>query len=231
MLKNLQGRAADFIFAAPLTAAFVVMFAFFALRGDGFFTADNLANVALQSATLCIVGVAIGLVMIAGYVDLSVGSAMGFAGVAAGYLITQAHWSPFSASVVGIALGALSGTRERRRFLCGWARHGLRHRARRAVPGRPAKRPRDHERLVRESADRERSRARCRDRAGGRERMAVHAIGCKAPRPCAGGCGGLGCGGPRGRPEARLNKNTSATQLSVAFGLRTRLHNRRAIGP
>ena len=114
MFKNLQGRAADFIFAAPLTAAFVVMFAFFALRGDGFFTADNLANVALQSATLCIVGVAIGLVMIAGYVDLSVGSAMGFAGVAAGYLITQAHWSPFSASVVGIALGALSGPRERR---------------------------------------------------------------------------------------------------------------------
>jgi ribose transport system permease protein len=109
MLKNLHGRAADFIFAAPLTAAFIVMFVFFALRGDGFFNADNLANVALQSATLCIVGVAIGLVMIAGYVDLSVGSAMGFAGVATGYLITQAHWSPFSASVVGIALGALSG--------------------------------------------------------------------------------------------------------------------------
>ena len=77
MLKNLHGRAADFIFAAPLTAAFIVMFAFFAMRGEGFFDADNLENVALQSAALCIVAVAIGLVMIAGYIDLSVGSVMG----------------------------------------------------------------------------------------------------------------------------------------------------------
>src|SRR5271155_4359755 len=73
MLKNLHGRAADFIFAAPLTVAFIVMFVFFALRGEGFFNAENLENVALQSAALCIVGVAIGLVMIAGYIDLSVG--------------------------------------------------------------------------------------------------------------------------------------------------------------
>ena len=50
MLKNLQARAADFIFAAPLTAAFTVMFVFFAVRGEGFFNADNLGNVALQSA-------------------------------------------------------------------------------------------------------------------------------------------------------------------------------------
>ena len=109
MFKNLHGRAADFIFAAPLTAAFIVMFAFFAFRGEGFFNADNLVNVALQSATLCIIAVALGLVMIAGYIDLSVGSVMGFAGVAAGYLMTQAHWSPVAASVAGVALAAVSG--------------------------------------------------------------------------------------------------------------------------
>jgi ribose transport system permease protein len=109
MFKNLHGRAADFIFAAPLTAAFIVMFVFFTFRGDGFFNADNLVNVALQSATLCIIAVALGLVMIAGYIDLSVGSVMGFAGVAAGYLMTQAHWSPLAASVAGVALAAVSG--------------------------------------------------------------------------------------------------------------------------
>ncbi len=109
MFRNLHGRAADFIFAAPLSAAFIVMFAFFTLEGDGFFNADNLVNVALQSAALCIVAVAVGLVMIAGYVDLSVGSVMGFSGVTAGYLMTQSHWSPLWASVAGVALGAVSG--------------------------------------------------------------------------------------------------------------------------
>jgi ribose transport system permease protein len=109
MPKKLHGRAADFIFAAPLTVAFVIMFGFFAIYGDGFFAADNLQNVALQSAALCIVAVAIGLVMIAGYIDLSVGSVMGFSGVAAGYLITQSHWSPVWASIVGVGLGAVSG--------------------------------------------------------------------------------------------------------------------------
>jgi ribose/xylose/arabinose/galactoside ABC-type transport system permease subunit len=109
MLKNLRGRAADFVFAAPLTAAFIVMFAFFTIQGEGFFNADNLVNVALQSATLCIVAIAVGVIMIAGYIDLSVGSIMGFSGVTAGYLMTQSHWSPLWASVVGIGLAMLSG--------------------------------------------------------------------------------------------------------------------------
>ena len=34
---------------------------------------------------------------------------MGFSGVAAGYLMSQAHWSPVWASLVGVALGAAAG--------------------------------------------------------------------------------------------------------------------------
>ena len=109
MFRNFSDRAADFIFAAPLTIAFVAMFLFFSARGEGFFTTGNLENVALQSAVLCIIAVAVGLVMIAGYIDLSVGSVMGFSGVAAGYLMTQAEWSPLWASVVGVAVGAAAG--------------------------------------------------------------------------------------------------------------------------
>jgi ribose/xylose/arabinose/galactoside ABC-type transport system permease subunit len=85
------------------------MFVYFALRGEGFSSTVNLENVALQSAVLCIVSVAVGFVMIAGYIDLSVGSVMGFAGVAAGYLMTQTHWSPVWASIVGVTLGAAAG--------------------------------------------------------------------------------------------------------------------------
>ena len=109
MLRKLHVRAAALVFAAPLSIAFVGMFVFFALRGEGFFSAENLENVALQSAVLCIVSVAVGFVMIAGYIDLSVGSVMGFSGVAAGYLMSQAHWSPVWASIVGVALGAAAG--------------------------------------------------------------------------------------------------------------------------
>ncbi len=109
MFKNLHGRAADFFFAAPLTVAFVVMFVFFAVQGAGFFDAENLQNVALQSAALGIVAVAVGLVMIAGNIDLSVGSIMGLSGVATGYLITQSHWGPLWAALAGMALAGLAG--------------------------------------------------------------------------------------------------------------------------
>ena len=109
MIRNLHIRIADLVFAAPLSIAFLGMFVFFALHGEGFFSIENLQNVALQSAVLCIVSVAVGFVMIAGYIDLSVGSIMGFSGVAAGYLMSQAHWSPVWASLVGVALGAAAG--------------------------------------------------------------------------------------------------------------------------
>ena len=109
MFNSLRGRCCRLHFRAPLTAAFIVMFAFFAIYGEGFFDADNLENVALQSAALCIVAITVGIVMIAGYIDLSVGSVMGLSGVAAGYLMTQLHWSSLWASVVGIALGGGGG--------------------------------------------------------------------------------------------------------------------------
>ena len=109
MIRNLHIRIADLVFATPLSIAFLGMFVFFALHGEGFFSVENLQNVALQSAVLCIVSVAVGFVMIAGYIDLSVGSIMGFSGVAAGYLMSQAHWSPVWASLVGVALGAAAG--------------------------------------------------------------------------------------------------------------------------
>jgi len=107
--RNLRGRAADFIFAAPLSIAFVGMFVFFSLRGEGFFDAGNFENVALQSSVLCIVAVAVGLVMIAGYIDLSVGSVMGLSGVVAGFLMAQPQWNPLWAAIVGVAVGAGAG--------------------------------------------------------------------------------------------------------------------------
>jgi ribose transport system permease protein len=109
VFKNLHGRAADFIFAAPLSIAFVAMFIFFAVRGEGFFSIGNIENVALQSSVLCIIAVGVGLVMIAGYIDLSVGSVMGFSGVAAGGLMIQMQWSPLWASLIGVAAGAGAG--------------------------------------------------------------------------------------------------------------------------
>jgi ribose transport system permease protein len=109
VLKNLRGRAADFVFAAPLSIAFAGMFVFFSLRGEGFFDAGNFENVALQSSVLCIIAVAVGLVMIAGYIDLSVGSVMGLSGVVAGFLMAQLQWNPLWAAVVGMAVGAGAG--------------------------------------------------------------------------------------------------------------------------
>jgi ribose transport system permease protein len=109
MLRTLRARAAGFFFAAPLTIAFIAMFVFFAIWGEGFLATDNLGNVALQSAALLIIAIAVGFLMIAGYIDLSVGSIVGISGVAAGYLMTQLHWHPLWASIAGVALGAGAG--------------------------------------------------------------------------------------------------------------------------
>jgi ribose/xylose/arabinose/galactoside ABC-type transport system permease subunit len=109
MLDVLRAHASRFVLAAPLTIAFFAMFGFFTIWGQGFFEANNLTNVALQSAALCIVAVAVGIVMIAGYIDLSVGSIIGISGVTAGYLMTQSHWHWVLASLAGVALGAVAG--------------------------------------------------------------------------------------------------------------------------
>ncbi|MGD8292600.1 MAG: sugar ABC transporter permease [Desulfobacterales bacterium] len=82
---------------------------------DGiFFTARNLYNLAVQSSVVGIMATGMVLVIVSRHIDLSVGSLLGFTGMAIAYL--QVHVFPLGASwnwpltiLCGLALGGLVG--------------------------------------------------------------------------------------------------------------------------
>jgi ribose transport system permease protein len=81
---------------------------FLSLATDGFLTALNLFNVGRQISLLGIMSVGMTFVLIAGEVDLSVGSTYAFAGLSTGMLIT-AGWTLTPALGVGVLAGAVIG--------------------------------------------------------------------------------------------------------------------------
>lgn len=97
-----------------LFVGLVAMVAFFASRSPAFLTLANWRVISLQVAVLLIVSVAAAFLILAGHLDLSVGSTVGFTGVLAGLLMTESGWSPLAAGTLalgaGTAVGAVNGT-------------------------------------------------------------------------------------------------------------------------
>ncbi len=91
---------------ALLFGAIALMLAF-TLATDSFLTIDNLRNVAVQSSIILVVGVPSALLVIAGYVDLSVGSSLAVAAVATGLIANMVGALPGIA--LGLACGAVAG--------------------------------------------------------------------------------------------------------------------------
>lgn len=93
-------------------AAFVATAAVFAVFSPVFLTAENLVNIANQTATISILGFAMTLVMLSGGIDLSVGSMVSLSSVVVAMLI--AAGVPLVPAIgvallLGATLGALSG--------------------------------------------------------------------------------------------------------------------------
>jgi ribose transport system permease protein len=100
---------------APLFAL-LVLAAFLSLESPQFRTFDNLRNVARQYAPLSIIAMGQTFVIIAGGIDLSVGSVLALAGVVVGLLITESPHRPgpwadhlWLASLGGMGMGLLCG--------------------------------------------------------------------------------------------------------------------------
>src|SRR5450830_218528 len=72
--------------------ALLLVWSIFTVLTKGIFISTrNLSNLFLQSATVAIVACTMVLVMVAGHIDLSVGSAVGFTGAVVATLITKAR--------------------------------------------------------------------------------------------------------------------------------------------
>ncbi len=91
----------------------IVLCVFFATQHKAFLSWSNLINMLNQSSYQIIVGVGIGMLMISGGIDLSVGYQISLIGVVAGWLMqnTSIHWLPvvLIAFVLGICMSLFNG--------------------------------------------------------------------------------------------------------------------------
>jgi len=88
--------------------AFVIAIAFFAIASSHFFVWENLQNILIQSTAMGICAFGLALVLITGEIDLSYGGLIGLVGAVLAGMLKQGY-SPLTATVVCISIGALTG--------------------------------------------------------------------------------------------------------------------------
>ncbi|SHM38574.1 multiple monosaccharide ABC transporter permease [Roseibium suaedae] len=94
--------------------ALIAIMAFFQVITDGTLLKPvNITNLFLQNSYIIIMALGMLLVIVAGHIDLSVGSVVGFVGALAAVMMVEWHWSVYATIpaclLVGIAIGAAQG--------------------------------------------------------------------------------------------------------------------------
>lgn len=102
----MRSNVRQYTMIAALLAIWVI---FTILTGGLFITPRNLSNLFLQMCTIGILTGGMLLVMVAGNIDLSVGSVCGTLGAVAAYLMTKMGVNPVLAIVITIGCGTLVG--------------------------------------------------------------------------------------------------------------------------
>jgi putative multiple sugar transport system permease protein len=93
-----------------LLLSLVVIMGFFQYQTDGVLMQPlNITNLVLQNSYIVVMALGMLLVIVAGYIDLSVGSVSGFIGGLAAVLIVQYSWPVVPTIIVTILAGALIG--------------------------------------------------------------------------------------------------------------------------
>ena len=87
----------------------VLTVAFAILTNGTFVSARNVSNIFLQTSALAIAAIGVSLVLVAGHIDLSIGSCVGLTGALAATLMVNAHWSTVPTVLLTLVVGALIG--------------------------------------------------------------------------------------------------------------------------
>ena len=88
----------------------VAIMVFFQVMTDGTLLQPlNLTNLVLQNSYIIIMALGMLLVIVAGHIDLSVGSVCGFVGALAAVLMVNYEWHFVPATIVCLVVGALIG--------------------------------------------------------------------------------------------------------------------------
>lgn len=90
--------------------AFIAIILLFTILTDGtLLKPNNLTNLVLQYSYILILAIGMVIVIIAGHIDLSVGSVLALSGAVAAVLIQQHGWSWWSAVIAALLVGILIG--------------------------------------------------------------------------------------------------------------------------
>jgi putative multiple sugar transport system permease protein len=93
-----------------LLLSLIVIMVFFEVATNGIlFRPVNITNLVLQNSYIVIMALGMLLIIVAGHIDLSVGSIVAFVGALAGVLIVQEHWNFALVFLLCIAFGAVAG--------------------------------------------------------------------------------------------------------------------------
>ncbi len=90
-------------------AIFALLFATASVLYDGFFSTRLAVNLIADNASLLVAALGMTLVILAGGIDLSVGSMVGFSSIFSATLIGAHGWAPGAAWLAVLAVGAASG--------------------------------------------------------------------------------------------------------------------------
>lgn len=98
---------------AAMTAVAILIFVFFSVKANNFLSVGNILDIARATAFIGIVAVAWTYLLIAGELDLSVGSIYGFGTILLGWLVAGVGLNPWPAAALilayGIAVGLING--------------------------------------------------------------------------------------------------------------------------
>ncbi len=92
-----------------ILALFLIMFGYGSFAYTGFFAVQNFLNLFIDNAYLLILAVGMTFVIIAGGIDLSVGSMLGFGTMVAASLVSKQHLNPYLVILIVVAVGTLLG--------------------------------------------------------------------------------------------------------------------------
>ncbi|OPX45726.1 xylose transport system permease protein XylH [Ruminiclostridium hungatei] len=106
LLGTLKGNMRQY----TMILALLVIWAFFTIVTDGIFISSrNLSNLFLQCAATAIAACGMVLVMVAGHIDLSVGSFVGLTGAVAAQLMVKGGFGTIETIAITLAIGLLLG--------------------------------------------------------------------------------------------------------------------------
>ncbi len=108
-MRSARARGIGDLGAAPVLVGLIIIWAVLQSLSSTFLGAENLVNLALQSAANGTIALGVVLVLIVGQIDLSIGSMSGVAAAVLAIGFTQENWPLGVAIVAALAAGAVVG--------------------------------------------------------------------------------------------------------------------------